>query len=147
MKFEVNKTKPFRFSTEFVKKIQQAIPHVLPRYSRGVVSVAFVDNRTIKQFNKKYRKIDRVTDVLSFPEIKNAGTQSTVGFLGEIIIAYPYAKQQATLHNKTITAEISTLLVHGFVHLIGFDHRTNQEEQRMVRLERKVLTRLGIPYY
>ncbi len=144
MKFEINKTKPFRFSTEFIKKIQQAIPHVVPRYRRGVVSVAFVDNRTIKQFNKKYRNTDRPTDVLSFPELVNIKSQSTEEYLGEIIIAYPYARKQAAQRGNTITAEISTLLVHGFVHLIGFDHTTKREEERMVRLERKVLKRLGI---
>ncbi|RLG59364.1 hypothetical protein DRN86_04345, partial [Candidatus Geothermarchaeota archaeon] len=68
MKVDINQTRNFRINKLFIKKLFATIGRIMPRFSQREVSIAFVDNRTIRQINKTYRKIDAVTDVLSFAE-------------------------------------------------------------------------------
>ncbi|MDD2647143.1 MAG: rRNA maturation RNase YbeY [Patescibacteria group bacterium] len=83
------------------------------------LSVALVSPATIKKLNKKYRRLDKVTDVLSFEKIN------------EIIICLDRAKKQAKEQNLTIDEELKNLLAHGYLHLIGYDHKTDTQEKKM----------------
>ena len=89
--------------------------------SRGEVSVMFCGDRRIRSLNRRYRKKDRPTDVLAFPG-------SSDGFLGDIAISVPYAARQARRRREPVSREIDRLLLHGFLHLLGYDHETDEGE-------------------
>ena len=96
------------------------------------VSVAFVDKKSIRKLNHQYRGKDKVTDVLSFELGED-------GLLGEILICYDVASQQAKEKSTSTRSEILLLITHGLLHLFGFDHKKKQEAQAMEELQNKIL--------
>lgn len=112
------------------------------------VSVAFVDNEKIHELNKRYRDIDRETDVLSFPlgEDGNFDVNMDTGakLLGDIVISVEKAMEQAKLYNHPLQREIVFLTVHSMLHLLGYDHEQGGlEEVHMREKEETVLTQIG----
>jgi probable rRNA maturation factor len=106
--------------------------------SRGEeVSVLFCADGRMRTLNRRYRAMDRSTDVLAFPAGAAGG-----GFLGDIVISVPYAAREARRRSETKAREIDRLLVHGLLHLMGYDHET--DEGQMDALEGRVRRRLGI---
>jgi len=100
------------------------------------VAVVFTDDREMTELNRKYRGRDRSTDVLSFPGGKDP---DGVVRLGEIVISVEKARRQAAQRHHSLDTELSYLLIHGFLHLMGFDHEVDdgemaQEERRLRRL-------------
>ena len=89
------------------------------------IEVTFTDNATIREINREQRGIDAPTDVLSFP-------LEPVPFvpLGELVISVEYAKNQASLHKNSLDDEITLLFIHGLLHLMGYDHETDNGEMR-----------------
>lgn len=111
------------------------------------VSVILSDEEYIREINAKYRNIDKVTDVLSFPmfekdEINKAKENEEV--LGDIIICIPRIKEQAKEFGHSIYREFAYMLVHGFYHLMGYDHMTDEEKKEMREKEEKILSKLKI---
>lgn len=110
------------------------------------LSVSLVDNKFIHQLNKEYRKIDSPTDVISFAFLDNnvnrekllKSTASLV--LGDIYISIEKAKQQAAEYGHNIDRELSFLFAHGLLHLLGYDHMTEQDEEIMFPLQEKLLS-------
>jgi probable rRNA maturation factor len=102
---------------------------------KGVeLSIALVDDATIQELNRDFRKKDKPTDVLSFPlqEMKPRATYPDVrGLIGDVIISVPTARKQAGERDRALLAELTMLLAHGVLHLLGWDHRTDREEARM----------------
>lgn len=98
------------------------------------VSVLFCGDGRMRTLNRRYRGQDRSTDVLSFP--------SAPPLLGDIAISVPYAARQARRRSQPVSREIDRLLVHGYLHLLGYDHETDRGE--MDALEAKVRRRLGL---
>lgn len=107
------------------------------RHRHGEVSVLFCGNDRMAGLNRKWRRKNRSTDVLAFP----AGRMDA-GFLGDIVISVPYARRQARRRGEPVAAEIDRLLVHGYLHLLGYDHETDQGE--MDALEMDLRRKLGI---
>ena len=101
-----------KFLTEFKKKDSE-------------VSVAFVDETRMRKLNKEYRGLDKVTDVLSF--------EGEGDFLGEIIICPNQIKRQAKKFGNTIKYETNFILVHGLLHLLGYDDETEKDRLRMIK--------------
>ena len=101
------------------------------------VSVLFCADRRMRALNRRYRGKDRSTDVLAFP----AG-ETGAGFLGDIVISVPYAEREARRRREPRPREIDRLLVHGLLHLMGYDHETDDGE--MDALEARVRRRLGL---
>lgn len=108
------------------------------------VDVNLVDNETIHEINKEYRKVDRPTDVISFAfldkidgEVQIKGDVKTL--LGEIIISIDKAKEQANEYGHSLTREMSFLFVHGLLHLLGYDHMTKEDEEVMFKLQEDIL--------
>jgi len=100
------------------------------------VSVTFVDDFAIRDLNREFRKKNKPTDVLSFPQLDAplealAAKGATPTLLGDIVISVPTALRQATERKHTLDREIVTLLAHGLLHLFGFDHRNDAEEREM----------------
>ena len=101
------------------------------------MSLALVGNREIRKLNRRYRKKDEPTDVLSFPLGSGFPQGETV--LGDVIISMETAQKQARERHRTLDAELETLLIHGILHLLGYDHEVSaQEARRMGRMEKKI---------
>src|SRR5262249_11617014 len=100
------------------------------------VSVAFVSDRKIRELNRQFRRIDKATDVLSFP------SDSEDGDLGDIAISIQTAARQAKHNGLTVDGEVAQLILHGLLHLKGYDHETDNGE--MNRLELRLRKRLRI---
>lgn len=115
------------------------------------MSVTLTDNETIRKINQEYREIDKATDVLSFPmlekeeieQIKEKKQQREEIF-GDIIISIPKVKEQAKEFGHSIQRELAYMLVHGFYHLMGYDHMTEEEKKQMREKEEIVLKKLNI---
>jgi len=101
------------------------------------VSIAFVNNKTIRFANRVYRGKDSVTDVLSFSLEKNSG---------EILISYSQARKQAKESGHGVLEEISFLITHGLLHLFGHDHETSKDAKKMFALQTKILNQLYDKY-
>lgn len=117
----------------------------------GVVSLSFVDDATIAQLNSAYRGIDEPTDVLSFAmdgeDEFASDADSDVPLerqLGDIVISVPRAQEQAAVYGHSLEREIGFLFVHGFLHLLGYDHEDKQAEQEMFRLQEHILEQAGL---
>lgn len=105
-------------------------------YSGGEVSIAIVSNQKIKELNNKYRDIDEVTDVLSFPIDRE--------ILGDIIISAQRAVEQAEEYGHSLKREFAYLTVHGMLHLFGYKHYNKEDKNEMRTKEERVLTQLDI---
>ena len=103
------------------------------------------DDAGIRTLNHNWRGIDKPTNVLSFPAVALPGGGSQPRALGDIAIAYETTRREAETENKPFENHLSHLAVHGFLHLIGYDHETDGDAETMEQLERDILARLGIP--
>ena len=105
------------------------------------LSILFTDDAHIQSLNKGFRGKDKPTNVLSFP-------QGSGPLLGDIALAAETVRNEAALAKKAVEAHIAHLIVHGFFHLIGYDHMAEEEAEAMEALERDALRRMGIadPY-
>ncbi|BDG46474.1 MULTISPECIES: rRNA maturation RNase YbeY [Parageobacillus] len=114
------------------------------------VGISFVDNERIRIINRDYRGKDQPTDVISFAlEEKGEGEVEIVGadvppLLGDIIISIPKAKEQAKEYGHSFMRELGFLAVHGFLHLLGYDHKTEEEEKIMFSKQKDILERYGL---
>ena len=113
------------------------------------ISVSIVDDATIHELNLKHRKIDRSTDVLSFPMGENGeydiNYDTGAKILGDIIISIEHAYEQAEKYGHTHQREIRFLTVHSLLHLLGYDHENGGHEAVQMReKEEAVLTRIGL---
>lgn len=114
------------------------------------VSISFVDNERIRIINRDYRRKDQPTDVISFAlEEKGEGEIDIIGadvppLLGDIIISIPKAKEQAEEYGHSFMRELGFLAVHGFLHLLGYDHKTVEEEKTMFSKQEEILNRFGL---
>ena len=111
------------------------------------LSVSFVGDRRMRRLNYRFRHKDRSTDVLAFAFREGRaphGFNCRTAHLGDVVIALPTAERQARAANRSLEEEIVTLLIHGVLHLCGYDHERNRAEaMRMQRKERQMRRRLG----
>jgi probable rRNA maturation factor len=106
------------------------------------LSVAVTDDETVRSLNREYAGEDAVTDVLSFSQREGeefAAPPGSVPPLGEVIIAYPQAARQAGERGSSAEAEVARLLIHGILHLMGYDHGKPEEERRMRAREEELV--------
>ena len=101
------------------------------------MQVIFVSKEEILQINNYYRKINKITDVISFPSDENES-------LGDIFICLDKAIEQATEYGHSNEREIGFLAVHGYLHLIGYDHHTIEDEQLMIKKQKEILNQAKI---
>lgn len=106
------------------------------------VSISFVSEEEIKNLNKEYRNIDRITDVLSFP--LNEAFDIKERMLGDIIISVKRAKEQAEDYGNSLKRELVYLTVHSMFHLFGYDHMTESDKKVMREKEKDVIRILGV---
>ena len=111
-----------------------------------LISVTIVDNDYIRGINSTYRHIDRPTDVISFafldgnPEKDQLFQSGQMVVLGEVYISFEKAKEQASAFGHSLERELKFLFVHGLLHLLGYDHMTEEDEKVMFRLQEEILS-------
>jgi probable rRNA maturation factor len=111
--------------------------------SEGELAILLTDDSAIHTLNRQWRGRDEPTNVLSFPGPEPQ--PDTPVLLGDIVIAYDTVAREALAEDKPIRHHLAHLAVHGFLHLVGYDHETDKEAQAMETLETVVLARLGVP--
>jgi probable rRNA maturation factor len=112
------------------------------------LAVMLTDDAGIRTLNSNWRGIDKPTNVLSFPALQPTGAggpDEAPRMLGDIAIAYETTRKEADDEQKPFDHHLSHLAVHGFLHLIGYDHEKNDDADAMETLEREILAQLGIP--
>ena len=114
----------------------------LKRRPPQAVSVTFVGDAAMRALNKRTRKIDKTTDVLSFPGEGSFPAQGAPTFFGDVVISLPYARRDAKQLDITMEHELFDLLVHGLLHCAGHDHVKPAEARRMFRLQESLVSRL-----
>ncbi len=107
----------------------------------GEVSILLADDEVIRALNRNWRGIDKPTNVLSFP----AAGPTAGRLLGDIAIAYQTLAKECDDEHKIFLHHLAHLAVHGFLHLIGYDHQTDAEADEMEGLESKIMLRLNLP--
>ncbi len=112
---------------KMILKLQKAI----------TVEVVIVTNQTMQSYNFQFRKMDKVTDVLSFP-LQDQQSQKE-SLLGVVMIAYDKAVEQSKTYGHTLKRELSFLFIHGILHLLGYDHHTPKEEKEMLALQDAII--------
>ncbi|MGM7635605.1 rRNA maturation RNase YbeY [Bacillus sp. Hm123] len=115
------------------------------------VSITLTDNERIQEINRDYRDKDQPTDVISFAleemgeeEVAITGATDLPRILGDIIISVPRAKEQAEEYDHSFERELGFLVVHGLLHLLGYDHMTEEEEKVMFAKQREILAEYGL---
>ncbi len=116
---------------------------LLQKFEQGEISIVFVNNRRIRIYNRDYRQIDRATDVLSFPMLEGEGGGLHPSFLGDVMISLEMCEVEAKLYARKMYEQLLILLIHGVLHLMGYDHeRSEAEEKKMTRRERFILKKI-----
>lgn len=139
--------------TALLEKCLQAA--ALAEEVSGEVVVTLVDDEQIHQLNRDYRGVDRPTDVLSFAMNEEGEGEMEIfvdeeefdqfpNMLGDIIISIPRVHAQAEEYGHSFEREIGFLVVHGFLHLIGYDHGTPEEEKEMFGKQEDILSKIGL---
>ena len=111
-----------------------------------IISISFVDNEFIHHLNKEYRNIDRPTDVISFAFLDGNNQREEmlhskgIVSLGDIYISLDKAQEQAQEYGHPLDRELRFLFVHGLLHLLGYDHMTKKDEEKMFPLQEKILS-------
>jgi len=120
------------FSQEFIDAVE--------------VSMVWTDDSEMAELNRCYRGVEGTTDVLSFPMMDDEPSEDPTGefLLGDIVISVPRAKAQAEEYGHSLAREMVFLAVHGMLHLLGYDHMTEEEAAIMRAKEKKVMKQIGV---
>jgi len=145
---------------EITQEHQQLIEECLQKAAQfeeitGEVVITLVNNERIHELNRDYRGVDRPTDVLSFALneegegdmeifVEESEFDDYPNMLGDIIISIPRTKEQAQDYGHSFERELGFLAVHGFLHLIGYDHGTPEEEKEMFTRQENILQEVGL---
>jgi probable rRNA maturation factor len=109
----------------------------------GEVSVVLTDDAAIRALNRRWRHLDQPTNVLSFPAPGSANGMASL--LGDIAVAYETTAREASEEHKPLADHLAHLAVHGFLHLVGYNHDSDETADEMEQLEARILARLGVP--
>lgn len=129
---------------EYLNKVIEATL-IHENVENAIFSIIFVSRKEIQNINREYRNIDRVTDVISFAlEDNKQGLNNEIRVLGDIYICIDKMKEQALEYGHSEKRELSFLVVHGLLHLLGYDHMTKEEEKEMFGLQELILNEQDI---
>ena len=119
----------------FFKKICEAFPKKYKFLNKKVTfTLLLSNNKNIKKLNKVFRKKNKSTDILSFPLDKKIKISKNT-YLGDIIISYNYLDQARSQDLKSFEERVTKIFIHGFLHLLGFDHKKNKDYSKMLKEE------------
>ncbi len=125
----------FEYDLELINKYCNYLNDALK--NEKTFSIVAMSNEEIHQINAEFRGVDRATDVLSFEE-------HLEDYLGDILISIEKTKEQASEYGHSFERELLFLITHGFLHLNGYDHMSDEEEKEMFDLQRKLLSEYGV---
>jgi probable rRNA maturation factor len=149
MNISIEIDEQFKLNPQLVEQaLQTTFQFINNRAQPPAINVIITDENQMQQLNHQFRGINAPTDVLSFentpdpdfPQIDPPGDD----YLGDIVIAYPVAQKQAQAHGHSTLEEIALLAVHGALHLLGFDHDTPENKQRMWAVQQQIMAQLGL---
>lgn len=123
------------------KGLDRWLRRIAPRSARGFLTIAILPDTKVKALNKRFRGIDKPTDVLSFPTDDDRGKRGKT--LGDIAIARGMARKQAKSLGHSLAVEFRVLALHGLLHLLGYDHEV--DGGRMARVEARLRRKAGLP--
>ncbi|WP_411844285.1 rRNA maturation RNase YbeY [Salinicoccus sp. HZC-1] len=132
---------------EEIQKLLSFAYDYLKQEKDAEVSISFVDEDEIQSINKEYRNKDQVTDVISFAledEEDNLIHQEALRTLGDIIVCTKRAEEQAAEYGHSYRRELLFLSLHGFLHLLGYDHMEDDDEREMNALQDEILDAFGV---
>jgi probable rRNA maturation factor len=112
---------------------------------RSAVDIVLTDDASIRRLNRDWRGIDKPTNVLSFPTAKLSAADTPAMPLGDIVIAYETTEREAEAEEKVFMHHFAHLVVHGFLHLLGYDHDSDRAAEDMERVEAEILARFDMP--
>ena len=126
--------------------LRRAVAEAASTQSTSAAGLAIVltDDSAIRQLNRLWRGVDAATNVLSFPAATKQA-EDEPAHLGDIVLAYQTVAREARAEGKPFAHHVAHLAVHGYLHLIGFDHEHDADAETMEQAERKILHRLSIP--
>ena len=135
--------------------IEEGVKQTKNTFDNAIVTITFVKPKRIKELNKEYRQVDKETDVLSFPMLDIVYPQKLKDFkqevapdgslyLGDVVICTKVAKRQAKEYAHSKKREVAFLALHGFLHLLGYDHIEKDDEKIMMAESKKILEALNI---
>ena len=130
----INRQRRLKLDTEAWSTFADKALHAIGK-SESSATIAFVSDKRIRELNRQFRGVDKATDVLSFPAEEKVN-------LGDIAVSVDTAAMQAKDNGLTLEGEVAQLILHGLLHLCGYDHETDNGE--MNRLELKLRRRLGV---
>ena len=136
-----NRQRKIRLDTRFLKRVGETTLTKMG-VEGAECGLLLVGDRTMARLNERYRGIAGSTDVLSFPMREGPFQSLSSALLGDVVISAETADRQARRVGRSLRAELAALLIHGILHLLGYDHQTPSETRKMKRLERK----LGFPF-
>ncbi len=146
-----NNQASYEIDMQKLRQVAQFLLTALQCEERCEVSIALVHDDAIHLLNRQYRGIDRPTDVLSFalqeadmlvPFVRDFAEQPFV--LGDVIISTDTARRQADERGHLVEKELWVLLIHGMLHLLGYDHETDEDAEEMEALERRLLNEIPV---
>ncbi|WP_037289964.1 rRNA maturation RNase YbeY [Saccharibacillus sacchari] len=156
-----NEQSEYEISEELIGQLNKLLvaAGAVEGVSDGEVALTFVDDEEIHRLNREFRNIDRPTDVLSFAMRESLGEEPEITYevetedeaipefdemLGDIIISVPRAIAQSEDYGHSVERELGFLFVHGFLHLLGYDHQTPEDEAVMMGKQEAVLQQIGL---
>ena len=144
MEIEISNLTDEIIDEDLIKMVVNATSDKL-NINDALVSITFVDNEEIHRINREYRGVDRETDVISFAFLEDeTDPVMDIKNLGEIYISLSKAHQQAEEYGHSFKRELSFLVVHGLLHLLGYDHMNKEDEKEMFSLQEEILSSLNI---
>jgi len=138
----VNRQRKIHIDNERWQTFTAKAARLLPAATDGGITVAFVSDRAMRELNRLWQHKRGTTDVLSFPAAQDEFEKSEGALLGDVVISIQQAERQAKENGLTLDDEIAQLILHGLIHLCGYDHATDNGE--MNRLELRLRARLKI---
>ena len=126
--------------------IKKVLEHGIEKLELGEVgfNIIIVNNDYIHELNRDYRNIDRETDVITFALEDDKTFDIPFRILGDVYISIDKAKSQSIEYGHSLERELCFLAVHGFLHLLGYDHMTEDDEKQMFGLQEEILNEMGI---
>lgn len=131
---------------EELSLIKKVLEHGIDKLELGEVgfNIIIVNNDYIHELNREYRNIDRETDVITFALEDDKTFEIPVRILGDVYISIDKAKSQSVEYGHSLERELCFLAVHGFLHLLGYDHMNDEDEKQMFSLQEEILDEMGI---
>lgn len=140
----LNHPESFQLDEAHILSIFESISDCVDISQKGILNIAFLSDDEIQVYNREYRWIDSTTDVLSFHYFEDFSDIAESDIAGEIILSESRILKQASDHGHTSRIEAEILILHGILHILGFDHETDEDYASMWKYERTIRKKLKL---